>query len=325
VLLLYGCEFRSSNEDVLIANKRIVAIEARKLEDGPTAGQGGDIVVVDIETGKKFYATNDYYINTNPQWSPDGRSVIYITNREGNSRWSRNFLGGEYRNKLYLFNLDTKNLTKIQYEYAGELKHTHIHSLFWSKCNDSLYFRASTYKRDSAKLITAIFKLSPSGGLAEKVVELERTPRINNFVVTASERYIFYDYLDHKNGSFIQGINLYDMQDSLVHTVIDGPGYTVNDVSEDGESILISDKTNVYEYEIYNNTFNFLFCMPGDFIFPDPRYIGKDEIVLFVHRPVDTYPDNYLVELARYNRNTNEFVMVSNKRLMWVDMDVYFE
>lgn len=327
LLSFYACEFRSSDENVLNASKRIVAIEARKLKDGPTAGQGGDVVVVDMETGRKFYVTNDYYINRNPQWSPGGKSVIYLTNREGNSRWSRNFLAEPHQNKLYRFNTEDKKLVEIFYDYEGKKKKSNIYSLFWSRCNDLLYFKTSNYRRDSHTLISTIYKLSSSGGLAEKIVELEDSPNVRNFVVANSGNAIVYAFSrwDRQQQNYIGGMNIYNVAEKSSINLFDTPGYSITDVSRDGMSVLISDAYNVYEYDVVNYALDTLLSISPEFIHPIPKYIDREEIAMFVHRPVEIYPDNYVVELIKYNRSTNEIEKMSDRKNMWIDMSVYAE
>lgn len=98
----------NSDEKILTRDNLILYIEARS-NDGTGAGEFGEVTLLDPVSKSKFYVTNDSYYDSSPIWSPDRKSILFLSNRQG-SRLSLQIkgIGGPY--EIYIFDLNSKEL-----------------------------------------------------------------------------------------------------------------------------------------------------------------------------------------------------------------------
>ncbi|MCL4708877.1 PD40 domain-containing protein [bacterium] len=76
-------------------------------------GGRSDLYLVNLGNGKLQRLTNDIYAEKHPQWSPDGSSIVFATDR-GNDTQIENLLFGEYELALYaLANGEIRVITEL--------------------------------------------------------------------------------------------------------------------------------------------------------------------------------------------------------------------
>ena len=99
------------------------------------------ITLLDLETGAKTVLPNQAGLNINPQWSPDGRSIAYISDRSGTAN-------------LFLYDLDEREhyqLTNVTGAIAALTEFSP--AISWARQADRLAF---TYYEDSKYTIWTV-------------------------------------------------------------------------------------------------------------------------------------------------------------------------
>jgi hypothetical protein len=106
VLFFVSCNNPRGDIEILKQGGLLACVVSRPIvgEPSPTAG---DIVIFEPVSGHQYYITYDSFDDTDPLWSPDGRSILFESNRAG-----IHYTGGK-PGQFYIFNLDTKRLTRF--------------------------------------------------------------------------------------------------------------------------------------------------------------------------------------------------------------------
>lgn len=81
---------------------------------GMVDGQG-DLFVYNLKTGRVKRLTNDWYSDIQPQWSADGRFIVFVSDRPANGR--------TYKSKalqLCLFDMDQQDISVLDVFYGAE-------------------------------------------------------------------------------------------------------------------------------------------------------------------------------------------------------------
>jgi hypothetical protein len=106
-LHLFGCISRGQSDTIDFSHDDLLLyIEARSAR-GTMDGRFGDVTMLDPTSKVKFYVTNDDYYDADPVWSPDRRSILFISNRRGgNLLLQIKGIGGPH--EMYRFDISTK-------------------------------------------------------------------------------------------------------------------------------------------------------------------------------------------------------------------------
>lgn len=174
---------RIESAEVLNGKRLVVFVEERNSNDGIWGGEYGDIVIMDLDTKQKFYITDDYYFDTNPIFSPDGKNVIFQSSRDEDKLTLQiKGIGGPHY--IYIFNLESRHLHRIDIIYQkerGQFKST-IENIGWIPGEDSLYFGI----RDSK-----IYKCGANGGESRVIKEFKEITHVYNVSVSRDNQFIF--------------------------------------------------------------------------------------------------------------------------------------
>jgi hypothetical protein len=259
-------------------------------EPGPVAG---DIVVVDPNSWHQYYITNDNFDDVDPLWSPDGRSLLFESNRMG-----IHYTGGKPGQYL-IFNLDTKQLTVFGRDLW--IKHPEIfENLYtrpaWTRDGKSLliYVNRTIYIADTSgkdirpfwrcpgkKSIIEEMNLSPNGFLL--AISYFENPPVED---SGLPELAFIDLRD--TSLFKSGISIYD-------------GITWNN---DGISCLVRSRNQKgvawYEYSTMTRQFTEI-KLPSTFVYAD--YIANGKIAGLASHDTSRFSE---FELVIYDLRTYE-------------------
>ena len=114
VILIFfsNCKRKESFDEVLNTDEKIVYLETHDKSSSRGAGYFMDVVILDLKTLKKYYITNDIFLDESPAISNNGKYISFFSAREGEPLILR-IQGLGAPRKLYLFNSETKRFRKI--------------------------------------------------------------------------------------------------------------------------------------------------------------------------------------------------------------------
>jgi len=175
-----------------------------------------DLFMVDVETEKRTRLTQDLYAELQPAWSPDGRTLAFVTDRFGADL--ENLVMGEYR--LALMDLETGDIRPV----PGFDGAKHINPE-WSKDSEQLYFLSD------AGGITNIYRIRIEDGRLEKLTDVytgitgisEMSPALS---VADGGRVMAYT-LYQKNGFSIYMTEIPEEQTAIEPSALSGMRYAV--------------------------------------------------------------------------------------------------
>ncbi|MCX2801737.1 amidohydrolase family protein [Microbulbifer thermotolerans] len=205
----------------------------------------GDIYTMPISGGEARALTNEIAWNMQPRFSPDGKFIVFISDRDG-------------ADNIWLMDRDGKNLRQLTHE-----KENLVHSPNWSPDGQYLVARKGFM---SGRSIPAgeIWMYHYGGGegrqLKERIGGEIAQKNIADPAFSPDGRYVYYS-IDTTPGTVweynknstreIFAINRYDLQDGKEETFVSGPGGAVAPVpSPDGKKLAFirrqDDKTSLF-------------------------------------------------------------------------------
>lgn len=167
ILLITNCNENKniSSDYVLNANEKFVFLETHDKSSSRGAGHFMDLVIMDGRYFKKYYITNDIFIDETPAISSDGKYIAFFSAREGNPLILQIEGLGAHR-KFYLFNCETKSYKKISDKdflngYSSEIFFYKDTTEFIYSKNDTIKtFNVNTNEEKILKIIKGNFDLN---------------------------------------------------------------------------------------------------------------------------------------------------------------------
>ncbi len=118
-----ACSSRKLKKEFYNFNKPLefnaaIFIEADST-DGPLSGKFGDIVIQDLNSGKKFYLNSDTYYDGHPVLSTDRKGVFFFSKRTG-SDFSRKIAGLSWPSGIYYLSLIDGSIRQLPISDSSE-------------------------------------------------------------------------------------------------------------------------------------------------------------------------------------------------------------
>ena len=197
-----------SEGEVLGARVKVAFVEART-PHGIFAGEYGDIVMMDIQSQKKYYVTDDTYFDSSPAISPDGSKLIFTSIRSSDKRMLRELgLAGPLR--LYIFDSKTKSISPFAHELQRMNldRMTLVTGLAWDPNGQKIYFSASDNK---------IYAVNATGDSIWTILELSADNRVNEIAPSPNGEFIAFAHQRGDLGPF--GISIYAKKEHIVKQI----------------------------------------------------------------------------------------------------------
>ena len=248
----------ASNISVLHAKNVIAFVEAHTLGEDITAGDFGDVVLLDIDTKNKYYVTDDPFLDFNPAISPNRRFVAFASRRTG-PRSLLKAMGLAGARAMYIFDVRDQAL----HRFAGDVLarqdldlYMRFDGLIWSYSGKSLYFANWTNK---------IFELSARGDSMWVVATIPNIEGINHIFPSRDDSLIAYSYI---RNNLSGGIGVVNIRTNKCKEIVGGNGQLqVGGWLPDGRQLLIQigfDRDSTwFEYDYSSGHMKSL-RIPGD-------------------------------------------------------------
>lgn len=205
----------------------------------------GDLYTMDIKGGEAKPLTNDMAWNTEPRFSPNGKQIAFISDREGGDN-------------IWLMDIDGKNLKKITDE-----KHAILHNPYWSPDGNYILGKQShmTGRSIGAGSIWMYHKTGGKGvELRERLHGKDSQKTIAEPAFSPDGRYVYYaldgtpgtrwEYNKNATGNVFQ-VRRWDTVKGEEETLISGAGGAIRPTpSHNGKYLAfvkrVDDKSAIY-------------------------------------------------------------------------------
>jgi Tol biopolymer transport system component len=309
ILCLISCTTKHSDPYVLESTTIAVFIESRSYSHGISSGRFGDVVLIDIGSGSKYFLTKDSYYNTKPTISYDRSYVAFFSNRVG-SRLELKIKGIGDPHEIYIYDLNELKLErfgeKISVEYPNTMRG--VHQMKWKPTNDAIYF---------VNYDNTIFEIHITEDTLNVLTRIEEDIRIGNISPSNDGEYIAFSTSDrmYTNNEML----VLDLGTKKL-TKLFKSDYPLETGSwlDDG-SFLYRDGFDIFEYNILSKSKELIFSSEIHNIrmISAPFYISDDEIV-FLRGDGQT-------EIILYNRVKDEITNVTDDGYEKMFIDVSYK
>ena len=205
----------------------------------------GDLYTMPIDGGKATPLTNDIAWNFQPQYSPDGKTIAFISDRKGGDN-------------IWVMDADGKNLRQVSKE-----KHHIVHNPAWSP--DGNYLMGNKSQMTSRSIgAGSIWMWHKSGGkgleVRERLHGKTSQKTIGEAAYSPDGRYVYYAldgtsgrvwaYNKNSVGAIFQ-IRRWDLLKGEEETIISGPGGAVRPTPSNNGKYLAYVKRVDFESALY--------------------------------------------------------------------------
>ena len=245
VMATESCGHEDSDAAALSGTALVAFVEA-KSDHGKSAGNFGDIVILDLQTKKRFYVTDDNFYDSGPTWSPDGHKIAFLSNRTGSSR-SLAIKGVSGPHQLCIYDLDQRQLSIAEIKDA-RFKDGVDAKPAWTPDGKGVFL---AYDQ-------TIFRLDLTSQTVSMVGKINAASNITALNLSPSGKYVGVHFLDTiKVMRFEEHswFGLYDLSNSQF-TVLPRTAYSWDtEWFPSGDSVLFfgpQDTTERHIYQIWN-------------------------------------------------------------------------
>ncbi len=240
------CQLRKSDPDVLHAKHRAVYVEARNEKDGLQSGEFGDVVVIDLDTQKKYYVTNDLFYDLQPTWSIDGKKITFLSNRPKNEL-DRIIIGINGPYGIYNFIIDSLRIERVK------IKGHHDDYIYLQWDSDTTL----TYITENK-----IMRLKPSKSLISTLKEIHNILFIDGMSISPASKLITFSiHYDEQKG--YQKTEIINFKDSSEIFIAD-KRFDIGGWSKNGRKVLLAYDSTLYEYDYEGKQLRTIFTLPKE-------------------------------------------------------------
>ncbi|MGD8782615.1 MAG: hypothetical protein PVH88_27120 [Ignavibacteria bacterium] len=284
-------------------DSKIIYIEANS-EKGIGSGSFGEIVIMELNSKKKYFLTNNSSYEKEPIWGPNESIIIFLTNRMNNQE-SSNFKGISGPYSIFSYDLKTNDQYEIEVPFQHEkpeyLRRT-ISDINWLGKRNWIIFRTSN---------NTVYKYSMLDeflGIIEEFDEENFSDfhMIMNLKCSPDEDLIAFNYL---NTDVIgkAGLCVYNINDSTNNIIPISRITKFLDWSTDNKRLLFYESKIIKEYNLQDGSINIVFEPESNIRISECHAINDTSFVL----------------LASFKNQTNEVALLNNltKKLIWLTND----
>lgn len=281
-----------------------VFVEAKTNKTSISAGNFGEITLLDIASGKKKYLTDDIFFDSEPSISFSGDKIVFKSTRYYKESDQR-FIGASSLGGIYVYNLNNDKILDITDKLSVE-KRLILKRFRWGK-NDELIF----YIRDGREIYGYNFNTNDN----KNILELNSEITIRDFLYAPKCNCLILNQSEGK--SYKSKLMVFEIT-SKKWTQIDSIGvikiYSIND----DDNFIFSRNKKIFNYNLVNGAVDYLFDL----------YINDNIYVRECFRLNET---EYLIlggientnRLLLYNSNQNEIQYLTNGQRDLEYLDVF--
>lgn len=300
VTSLYGCEKgkTSENKTLLDSKVKLVYTEFEMVQEKDHFNEKtSDIKVMNFNTKEFFYITKDDFVDGEPKWSPDGKSILFKTIR-GYDNLTLKILGTEGPFKFVIYDIKENTFKNLVIKYQLD-KHESLRlnydNIQWNNQGDKFLFKFHNNK---------IMKCNLEGDSARMLKEFTQNQLLQNFTITDNDSlWIFRG----RPSALKKVIYLYDNRDSSSIVINNYNVYRICDYSKHKKTILFNDfNNNLYEYSLISREVKKLDIpiIESPMVLTECKYIDEKKLVCLIEK--------------LYNNNEN---LLPNAEIVLMDLE----
>lgn len=297
-----------------IVGLRAIYLQARH-DNKMFSDEFGDLYMFDYKSGETYKLTDDDYYDASPLWFPDGRSVLFLSNRVGS--WSTlkvKGIGGPH--EMYRLWLKSKKIERID-ERLGKS----FPDIFDG------YYKSMQWHPDGRTLLLCgfdnrIYRMLPEKDSTWLFLDLNpflkaRDEKLYNFSLRPDSGCLVL-VVDLNQGSL--AVRTYQFSDSLLHPIPHiGSLPVFGGWSPDGKKLLISSGSMLYELDTRKDSFITLIESDSIYVSPNSAFFVDEKTITFLggRKKIEGEVIDRETEIVYYN--------IMEKRLTYLTKDGKFK
>lgn len=310
-LTIISCSNKEELKKLDNNHPKVIYIEEHSKGSDVTAGDFGDVVVMDLKTREVVKITDDSYVDRSPCFSPDGKYIAFLTSRAG-SRKSRMIQGIGAPHQLCIYDIKTQKyrVIDINRKFSKILGFNKFHNLQFSPDSRSLYFSDVSpyiYKYKISEDSLSIVHILPDSMDVNKIMFL---PGKENLVIYSVS-----------NSYFVCVLSMFDKNDKHDRDIIvPGEYLDTGRWTDKGKLILFSQKNEIFQYDLTSNSKTEMTYKKGQLEFPYRElYYLNNSLIGFGTTP--PYSDRE--EVVRYDIKKGSFEKLTDNNKYKTDLEIY--
>jgi len=297
-------QYISENHKSAIRVANVAYVEVTSVDKPSSISQPCNIVLFDIDRKLRESITNDSFVNDIPTISPDGKHILFVSNR-GTDYQTRLMLGDMAPKQIYSY--DTENKT-VSLFLGSTIKEIGVwKNIIWSNKIDELIVNGD---------LNSLFSYSLTKGLNKQIMKIEEDGYISSMSLSPSGNFIAFDFTVFSPIQFsLRILDINQQKSSILQT--SKRLVTLCDWSPDGKKLLICDSLLKF-YDVSSGNSQCL-NIPGEgkvFYVGEAKYISDYEIILLAKNELYRYfiRDHRLVQLTSDGKMKNNLTIRSTFR-----------
>ncbi|MDH3268039.1 MAG: hypothetical protein OEM46_04215 [Ignavibacteria bacterium] len=305
--------------DMTLFNKAkllAVYVEANNEKDGLSSGSFGDLVLMNLTSGESLKLTNDGFYDTKPCFSPDGKYILFQSNRIGEKLYlDVKGISGPF--DIFIYDLEKCKISQIDIPYQTNRPREYresIRDMDWMPEGKNLFFKL---------LKNEIYLYNIESKTTKLLRKITEFPMIDNLSVSAKNifAFSFRQTLDNLDNA---GLALFDVtKDSII--IFNYYSNTFGPWNNIGDRLLYwGNNRTIYVYDYLKNEKKELFPIANDLLIYKNLFQNEEDVILLcgLYRKADSviYEPKQVVI---YNLKTKKYNWLTDTNLEKDWMDVY--